>query len=77
MIILFVFRVMFRGSVLSASRDGSPVHLEDGGDLAKLMDPGVSIYQTVQAKQMITQNVYKSDLRWYAGAAIVEIVTTL
>lgn len=42
-----------------------------------LIDPGVEVNQTVEATQEITQNVYTSDLRWYAGAAVIQIATAL
>ena len=46
-------------------------------DIAHRVDPGVAINQTVSAQPTLTQNVFRSDLRWFAGAAVFEIVTVL
>ena len=42
-----------------------------------LIDAGVPINQTVAARQTVQTNIFKSDLRWYAGAAVFELVTVL
>ena len=45
--------------------------------IQRLIDAGVPVNQTVAARQTAQTNIYKSDLRWYAGAAIAELVTVL
>lgn len=42
-----------------------------------LVDDGVLTNQTVLAHQTVQRNIFKSDLRWYAGAAIFELVTVV
>jgi hypothetical protein len=58
---------MFRGGVLATGWD----------NLANRLDSGVTKNQTVAAVQEITQNIYKSDLRWYSGAAVMQLATAL
>lgn len=41
------------------------------------LDPGISKNQTVAAVQEVTRNIYKSELRWWAGAAAMQLVTAL
>ena len=38
-----------------------------------LFDPGISSNQTLSAVQEVTANIYVSDLRWFAAAAIVYV----
>lgn len=46
-------------------------------NLTDFSDPGISVNQTVRATQEKTGNVFQTDLRWYAGAAAIELVTVL
>ena len=46
-------------------------------NLTNLTDHGLPVEQTLQANQTTTQNVYRSDLRWFAGAAALEILAAL
>ena len=69
-IVFVANELMFRAGLMS-------LRLRTWEQLRSLVDPGVQIEQTVLAQQEITQNVYKSDLRWYAGAAVVQIATAL
>lgn len=69
--ILFVMNeLMFRAGVMST-------HHRPQENLASRIDSGVSVNQKVSATQEKTQNVYKSDLRWYAGAAAIQVLTAL
>ncbi len=58
---------MLRGGIMTASWP----------NMTNLIDPGVSRQQRVQAEETIHDTVFHTDLRWYAGAAIVELVTVL
>jgi hypothetical protein len=58
---------MFRGGVLATGWD----------NLANRLESGVTKSQTVGALQEITQNICKSDLRWYSGAAVMQLATAL
>ena len=69
-IIFVANELMFRSGII-ATRTRSPENL------AARIDPGLEINQTVSATQEQTRNVYKSDLRWYAGAAAIQIATAL
>ena len=42
-----------------------------------LLDEGLSVHQTVQAQQMEKQNIFHSDLRWFAGAAAIQCITIM
>ncbi|KAK5173051.1 uncharacterized protein LTR77_003173 [Saxophila tyrrhenica] len=44
---------------------------------APFIDSGVEINQIVPAVKETRENLYKSDLRWFAGAAIFELLTAL
>ncbi|KAK4923562.1 hypothetical protein LTR49_009275 [Elasticomyces elasticus] len=66
-IVFALNELMFRAGVMSTNWT----------NLADLIDPGLSIKQTLQAEQTVTENVYRSDLRWFAGAAILEIIAVL
>ncbi|KAK3109257.1 hypothetical protein LTR53_017683 [Teratosphaeriaceae sp. CCFEE 6253] len=46
-------------------------------NLTSLMDPGQSATQVLAAVQATTEDVYKSDLAWFAGAAVLEILAVL
>ena len=59
--------LMFRGAVQVASQPKT----------AHLLDPDISVHQTVHVSQTLKQNVFKSDLRWYAGAAVFELLIVL
>lgn len=60
-------KLMFRGAVASAS----------WSNVTSLIDKGLAINQTVHAVQHVDQNVFRTDLRWYAAAAVLEMVTVL
>lgn len=60
-------QLMFRGAVKALQKSNTE----------KLMDPRVSEQQNVTARQVFDQSVFKTDLRWYAGAAVFELVTAL
>ena len=61
--------IMFRGGLMAAS---------SGADnLTKLIDPGLSVNQTVAANQTLTSNVFHSDLSWFAGAAVIELLAII
>ena len=66
--VIFKFnQLMFRGAVASASWSNT----------TSLMDNGLSVDQTVPAKQKSTRPVYKTDLSWYAAAVIFELIAML
>lgn len=46
-------------------------------NLTNLTDAGLSPKQTIYAQQSNTRNVFKSDLRWWAGAAAFDLLTIL
>ena len=58
-------QMMFRGATIAASWSNT----------SHLIDDGVSINQTVSAKTVT--NIFSSDFRWFAGAAIVQVATAL
>lgn len=64
-------KLFFRGAVI-ASSGAKPWKHPDAW-----IDPGLKVHQTVQSKQVIPLNVFRSDLRWYAAAAVLELVTVL
>ncbi|KAK3716961.1 hypothetical protein LTR37_006016 [Vermiconidia calcicola] len=70
-------QLMFRGGVIASSWDDLRGRLDPQNITTILLDPGISIHQTVSAVQEITQTVFDSDLRWYVGAAIVQVVAAL
>ena len=43
----------------------------------QLIDKSLSVNQTVQVQQTRTQNVFHSDLGWFAGAAAIQTLTIL
>ena len=59
--------LMFRGAIAAASLPNVEARL----------DPDLSRQQRVQATQTLTRNTYTSDLRYWAGAAVFELVTVL
>ena len=59
--------MMLRGAALTGTWD----------NLTELVDPGVAVNQTVTAHQTSTQNVFRSDLKWFAAAGIVQFITCL
>ncbi|OQO02797.1 hypothetical protein B0A48_11080 [Cryoendolithus antarcticus] len=59
--------LMFRGALKVA----------DWSNLTSLMDPGLSPNQTMMANQTLTQNVFKSDYRWFAGATVLEVIVIM
>jgi hypothetical protein len=66
--IIFDFNRMMLRSAAKAS---------NWGHTQRFIDAGVPIKQTVAARQTVQTNIFKSDLRWYAGAAVFELVTVL
>lgn len=46
-------------------------------DIQNLVNTDVAIDQTVVALQSIERNVFKSDMRYYAAAAVLELATVL
>ena len=59
--------MMFRGAILAASWP----------NITSLIDPGLSPNQTVNGSQTLTETVFQSDLRWFAGAAVLEMVAVI
>ena len=60
-------QLMLRGGVLASRLN----------DVLAGVDTGLTLKQTVKGTQTVEQNVFKSDLRWYAGATVVELLTIL
>jgi hypothetical protein len=46
-------------------------------DLGNLIDPGLSPKQRISAQQHQNLNIFRSDLRWWAGAAALDLITIL
>ncbi|KAF7193218.1 hypothetical protein HII31_05444 [Pseudocercospora fuligena] len=59
--------LMFRAGILAAQKSNS----------SSRIDPGLTINQTLTATETLTLNVFHTDLRWFAGAAIFEILAIL
>jgi hypothetical protein len=59
--------LMFRAGVITATWP----------NLTSLIDPGLSPHQSTLANQTITQPVFQSDFRWFAGAAVLELIVVL
>lgn len=57
----------FRAGLLTAS----------WSNVTQLIDPGLETYQVVQTKAEKEENVFSSDLRWFAGAAAIQFFTIL
>ena len=66
-IISYFNELMFRGGIATAA----------WSNLTDLIDPGLSSKQIVQAQQLKKQTIARSDLRWWAGAAIIDLLTIL
>ncbi|OQN99018.1 hypothetical protein B0A48_14879 [Cryoendolithus antarcticus] len=49
----------------------------DWSNLTQLMDLGLSANQTMLANQTLTQNIFVSDYRWFAGATVLEVIVVL
>ena len=60
--------LMFRGGVLAGTW---------GRNITHLMDDGLHANQSVHANQTLTLNVFESDLRWFAGAATIQIIALI
>jgi hypothetical protein len=60
--------LMVRGGVLAGAW---------GNDLTHLMDDGLHANQSFHANQTLTLNVFGSDLRWFAGAATIQIIALI
>ena len=63
-----VNELMFRGGVLAG---------EWGKNLTHMMDDGLHTNRSFYANQTRTLNVFDSDLRWFAGAATIQIVALM
>lgn len=70
-VIEYFNQLFFRGATVTSSGP----HSKPWHDAAGWIDPGLSTYQVVQSKQISNENVFHSDLSWYAAAAVVELVT--
>ncbi|KAK3673557.1 hypothetical protein LTR78_006461 [Recurvomyces mirabilis] len=46
-------------------------------NLTDLIDPGLSINQTFTAHQTTEQNIFRSDFRWFAGVALLEVLAVM
>ncbi|USW51775.1 hypothetical protein Slin15195_G050940 [Septoria linicola] len=62
--------LMFRAGIAAANSSGEI-------DWAKRLDPGLQLRQQVDAEQTVRLNVFRSDLRWWAGAVILEFLAVL
>lgn len=67
-------QLFFRAATLASS---GPSSRPWQPNLDGWLDPGVSVNQTISAKQEKNQNVFRSDLRWYFGAAVLQLATVL
>ncbi|KAK5720392.1 hypothetical protein LTR17_015029 [Elasticomyces elasticus] len=59
--------LLFRGGVAATG----------WANVTDLMDEGLSVDQVIHGNQTTTQNVYRSDLRWFAGAAMLEVMAVM
>ncbi|KAK5695177.1 hypothetical protein LTR97_008683 [Elasticomyces elasticus] len=59
--------LLFRGGVVASG----------WANITDLTDEGLSVEQVLHGNQTTTQNVYRSDLRWFAGAAVLEILAVM
>lgn len=57
--------LFFRAGIMSATWP----------NITNLIDNGLNVQQKVHAKQAQKENVFHSDLRWFAGAATIQILT--
>ena len=69
--------IIFRAGVMASNWENVRNQVDYLNTTEHLFDPGVSIQQSVLAEQEHTQNVFRSDLNWYAGAAVVQLATIL
>lgn len=60
--------LMLRGGVISGSWTSN---------LTDLVDHGVATNQTVTALQTGEQNVFRSNMDWFAGAAFIQVITAV
>ena len=60
--------LMFRAGIAAAN------FADENGDMTFQLDPGLSLTQNVTALQTLRVNVFVSDLRWWAGAALLEVL---
>lgn len=58
--------VMFRAGVVAG-----------WDNLTHRLDDGLTASQSVRANQTVVVNVYTSDLRWFAGAAAIQLIALL
>jgi len=56
---------------------GAGVIATGWSNLTTLIDPGLSVNQTLHAQRSKTENVFHSDLRFFAAAAMLEVVAAL
>src|ERR1700761_1838206 len=66
-IISYFNELMFRSGIATAA----------WSNLTNLIDPGLSSKQIIQAQQVKQQPIARSDLRWWAGAAVIDLLTIL
>lgn len=66
-IVAMLNSIMFRAGVMTASWQ----------NMTGLLDEGLSVHQTVPAQQTESQNVFHTDLRWFAGAATIQSITII
>ncbi|KXT16059.1 hypothetical protein AC579_7103 [Pseudocercospora musae] len=59
--------LMFRAGILAAQHPNS----------SSRIDPDLTINQTLRATESLTLNVFRTDLRWFAGAAVLEILAII
>ncbi|KAK4569725.1 hypothetical protein LTR86_002693 [Recurvomyces mirabilis] len=59
--------MMFRAAVACSS----------WANLTDLIDPGLSVNQTFTAHQTTEQNIFRSDFRWFAAAATLEVLAVM
>ena len=64
-------QLMFRGTAMVTSGYAA------WPDINRWLDPGVPVNQTVTAVQKKTQNVFHSELSWYTGAAVLQLMAVL
>lgn len=59
--------LMFRGAILASAQKGA----------SQRIDQGLSVNQELSAIETAREPIFHVDLRWFAGAAIFELVTVL
>lgn len=65
-ILNIINEVMFRAGVVAG-----------WDNLTHGLDDGLTASQSVKANQTLVVNVYTSDIRWFAGAAAIQVVALL